>query len=406
MLLLILIGVVVLYICLRTEWVLLLLFAVLFTLPQKNVEAHASSCADVSVALQKEFPLCWMMSTVGLLNNIINVHKIDFLHADVINLINDWKNLDHLNPKDTECPLIRPRKLRKRLEIMQSGLNQVMVKVYKSEEDAKSKQGECLAQRTQGWLGYVSSLFRREQGSVEAVPTRDSRLTIHKTAGPALEETKSFIANYDDQIVTDYLDGKRWWNQHRVCVRKFTGKMQQDTIELLFHMITYGTRLIDVWTTPSSKISLFESEKYLVANIVDVADEKQDVRFPFIDRLDEIIDEQPILPFKPIIVQYNILREDLLFVRKLREDSMMDLDYNYKVLGGTLSFRTKNARHVVHFVTCEETMFFLDSNIDEKIKPNELKHLLRGYEYQKTDSVASVIFLRDPPPRRSKRRRT
>jgi len=357
MLLLLLLGVAVLYACFRNDWLLLLLIPILGTyVAGSSVHANVddASCSKVSSALQKKFPLCWMMSSIGLLNNLIVLHKFEFLHPHVIALINEWKSLPYpsFSTQEASCPLINPKELRSHLWSWHAALNTVEVHIFVNmdEYNAFVEQTPYSCLKSDDQKIAPKSLGSRIKSSINwFYKTRltDSDKTLGWTprAHPSivLRESVDYNASYDDPLVQDYLKGKRWFYQYPVCVTKFTGFGAGDP---LMDLVTYKTSYVDSFATQSEqRVWVGKTEEYYICLISNAGALRVDANLLKYDTLPVVVLLQKKLP----VTLWST-------INNIRADSIS----GYTILGGVLGLGCQ--QHAIHFVICDGGIRFIDSN--------------------------------------------
>ena len=370
MLLLYIIGTVVLYICLRKKWALLLLAPLLFVSAQKSVNPIIdTSCDRVKGVYQRSFPLCWMMSTVGLFKNVSRVHGGTILHPHVAQLVNNWTDdeyLDTIDPGEVSCPIIQPKALRDHLTFAQETLGQLSVQVSNRPMPiyVNGRRTCFSAPKLQS-----PSFFVPQQGPLLTAETR-----LLDSPRPTDMELPQFDrhgrididATYDSPIVTDFFNGRRFWHEYPVCIKKFGG--YEPTQESLLHqMLNYRTVLRNQDENSNYALSIYsDGPSFYYLRFVEkkLPDEYNGSDFfPFITK-----EEADMKAFfdqnkSNVIVNYEIRPgsrqiSDFNFLFDLWKDALP----SYTILGGVLHVGGEDGAHVLHFVTCANTIYFVDSN--------------------------------------------
>jgi len=328
--------------------------AALIAFANKPSTNAIGKCDEINVARQMNFPLCWMMSVVGLLNNLLTVHKVKFLHSDVVMFVKDWKNkLLTIDPKEASCPLINPPQLRKYIQKTywqdaQDALEKVTVRVFKDSETMQrfleTNAHECLSSTEveDSWSTWASDHVRTRKAGWEF--SRWSALSASPQAHvfTNVPDITTITARYDDPVVMDYLVGKRWYFSHPVCVSKFVGFSAKN---LLRNLLSYNGSIRFIMTGFEYEVAFEEITADM--HLDNIQRELSQPRHAWDDL---VLHELPASPYMT-----------LFFIQNLNESSFVDTT-GFKLLGGLFVFWSKERSHAMHFVTCGSSMVFVDSN--------------------------------------------
>ena len=385
-----------LYICFRTKWVFLLIlpYAILNTPSSSSVNAR--SCAMIDSALQKNFSLCWLMSTIGLLENVTTVHEIDFLHPHVQNLVSEWYDLP-FDAKSASCPLVQPPELRKHLLDSLEPLYDVEVTIFKS---MFSRDKGCLDTSKVGFFTYAKSLLLGEPTSTSNVEIdEDSRLSFLPSynAQHYLENDIILNAKWTDPIVEDFLSGKKWWFQYPVCVTKFAGGSASI---LLIRLLTYKSEVYSYFdeqikNTPISSVKTFFGDKCTVYHVLQVhalsaLTVRDDLQL-ILSARQKLTDPKFTRPVPNLFVYSwkQAMRYEFL---DWMEDLRMDSIDGFTVLGGIVEIEMEEDNgHAIHFVTCQNKIAFIDSN--ERGMTFSLDNVWKNYSDDSYDGSVHLLLL-------------
>lgn len=409
MLLLLLLGVAVLYACFRNDWLLLLLLPILGTYAVAGSSVHANvdaaSCSQVSSALQKKFPLCWMMSAIGLLNNLMVLHKFEFLHPHVIALINKWKSLPYpaFSARDAACPLITPKELRSHLTDWHGALNRVEVNIFMNVDEYFNfldVKGEICIKRDErkfvpeSFGSSIKSFFKWLTTASDKSPPLDEPVPPYKTLGWGPREHPSFVlkqniqydTTYDDPLVQDYLKGKHWFYQYPVCVTKFTGWWGGVP---LMYLLDYKASYVESFITETGQLVwIGKTEKYYICSIRNADALRIDVDLRKYDNLPVVV----LLRMQNLMSHRPALDIPWPTINNIRADSIS----GYTILGGVLGCKN----HAIHFVICDGSIRFVDSNSSTIYY--SLEDVLKKYKDIKKCSSADIIMVKDSQRKRKR----
>jgi len=318
----------------------------LFMFTIKPSTNAVTSCDELTVARQMKFPLCWMMSVVGLMNNLLTIHKVDFLHPDVVAFVTEWTDMAlNIDPREASCPLITPKALRDHTHAeLQSNLEMLRVTMFRdtASMQARIDQGGLCLDPSElpdtSWKTWFSDHVRTRVPSWGF--SRNSRLSASPQTNlfsSDVPSTTSITAKYDSPVVQDYFSGKRWYGSHPVCVSKFIGGEEGFLLESLLNYKNPDFRHIHA------------SEQFETQPELDIQTQLSTV-------------SNPVLMFSMFgNYSFRLLR----FIEKLSKTSFLD-STGYIFLGGVLSFKpsAREDGHAIHFVACDSSVTFVDSNFD------------------------------------------
>ena len=313
-------------------------------------------CDGAEVARQMNFPLCWMMSVVGLLNNLLTIHKVKFLHSDVIMFVNDWKNKPlTMDPREPSCPLINPPKLRRHIQKSyltdtQNDLAKLTVRVFKDSKTMQrflKKDDDCLSSTKlkDSWMTWALDHVRTRKAGWQF--SRSSALSASPQAPiftTDVPDVTTITARYDDPVVIDYLAGKRWYFSHPVCVSRFVSSSSEN---LLRELLNYNGSIRFMSTGSHYEVALEDiTDKMHIENI------QNELKQPVHAHDVIVLHELPRSPYTSLVV-----------IQNWNENTFMDTT-GFKLLGGLFVFWSKDGQdgHAIHFVTCGSSIVFVDSN--------------------------------------------
>lgn len=344
----------------------------------KKTSFGETPCTKVESALQYRYPLCWMMSVVGLLNNLIILHEVDFLHPDVVAFVTDWKGKPvSLDPSEESCPLIRPQALRKYTDgFLQSNLNKVEVTVFRDPKkmqylidnglcfrpsDLRDSWKTWFSDRVRLYGGKWKEWFLSSMRSRSLLPvsewefSRESALSdkpqAHYFSNVPSETT--ITAEYTDPVVQDYLSGKQWYYGYPVCVSKFVGGKATGLLESLLSYKNTVRHFSNIY--PTSKFRFFP---------------EADIAYALSHQMQWSRSANPsVVVFDASNFRFSLFR----FLEGLSKTSFLNTGYIF--LGGVLTFRNPDLAHAIHFVACDSSVTFVDPNFDKSFKFSDIQRL-------------------------------
>lgn len=313
-------------------------------------------CKGTQVSQQYNYPLCWMMSSISLLDNVRTKGGFT-LHPDVDAFIDEWKGKlkSDIDPREPSCPLIQPASLRKHaMRTLQRNLNRVKVTVNKDER--MGFEYPCIDNGKDASNQHVLQYVNDRTGLIEHLLSTHA-LSRHKTTPPLQAslpvfdtvDSVDFTASFDDPVVQDYMDGKEWLYNHPVCVSRFTGG---NSFDMTYAMLSYEN-------TDIKKIDSLNNRSANGANTI-------------------YFFTSPI--HSAPVVDMNSWR------------STTFLENGYELFGGNIRISNNSFSHAVCYVTCATGIVFIDTNTDVPFE--NLDNLLRPYgeliEFEYTMILKSV----------------
>lgn len=341
----------------------------------KSVELLSSdqSCSVIPHQ-QYNFPLCWMLASINLVDAFIRVHGVK-VDSDVSELIKSFTNeISTLSLHDDACPMIKPERLRKFVQSETQALSSGEATIFKTMKDYQDYAGKnrCI-NRITGVYSPLNQMnyqlapnflnkLRNEWGAqlLHDWP-KHTKVESYRGTMPEMfanQNSMSFDVSINDPFFKKYVEGNIFFLGHPVCITKFAGA--NTSRQLVVNLLQYKNNdvileSVHVRSVPSFRY-MFEQEfkdKFLKSDIDD-----EDILVGFHDGNQDIQ------------VMYTILDEINL------QEHFSDTDF--EVLGGLLSFDTQRGTgHIISFVVCPSGVHFLDSN--EFDVQTDLRKLLSGY---------------------------
>ena len=308
-------------------------------------------CKGTQVSQQYNYPLCWMMSSISLLDNVRTKGGFT-LHPHVNAFIDEWKGRlkSDIDPREPSCPLIQPASLRKHVMKAQSSLDRVIVTVNKDErmgfrypciDNGKEASNQHALQFVNDTTGLIDHLLSTHALSRhKTTPPLQASLPVFDTV-----DSVDFTASFDDPVVQDYMDGKEWLYNHPVCVSRFTGGNAFD--------MTYA--LLSYQNTDIKKIDSLVHRPANGANTI----------YFFTS------------PIHSAPVDMDSWK------------STTFLENGYELFGGNIRFSNDSMGHAVCYVTCASGIVFIDPNTDVPFET--LDNLLRPYGKQTEFSYTMIL---------------
>ena len=309
-------------------------------------------CKGTQVSQQYRFPLCWMMSSISLLDNVRTKGSFT-LHPDVDAFIDEWKGKlkSDMDPREPSCPLIQPASLRKHaMRTLQSRLDKVIVTVNKDERMGFGYP--CIDNGKKASNQHALQYVNDTEGLIEQLLTTHV-LSRHKTTPPLQAslpvfdkvDSVDFTASFDDPVVQDYMEGKEWLYNHPVCVSRFTGG---DAFDMTYALLSY---------------------------------ENTDIK-----KIDSLV-HRPSNGANTIYFYTSPVHSAPIDMDSWKSTTFVE--NGYELFGGNIRFSNDSMGHAVCYVTCATGIVFIDTNTDVPFESLDL--LLRGYGKQ-TEFAYTMIL--------------
>lgn len=363
--------------------------------PFKRRRHIGSSCDEIRNGSQYVYPLCWMISAVNLVDNLIQIHKLD-VHDDVINFVSSWcQKLSQSSPTSFECPLIEPKELR---DALMKDSNKTIEGFYTYTLYIGYSDNQCIEAPskspdtdTSAYAGMNIEL-ERMMGDIDTKTPlvqldKIFELFMTKTENKFLTKADDFLDVYDrlsedkvvvtkfllepdstlvhafkfrpldDSLSKKYREGYTWFGKHKLCIKKHGGGVGDVMVQTL---LTYKQK--------KKKSQVFPVFDLSHATFFSPAFSE------WIRKIYRLChDRSNIADNNFLIVSHN---DKHVHVSELKAklESLLDPDFGVFIpVGGKIALHGAADRegHGVSFIVCDGEIYILDSNMKEKLTMSE-----------------------------------